>query len=562
MTESLNKPMLVMVALSQGLLLFWLKEALAYEVWPHEVRAAEVLLWSLCICIPILLLLSLNTENTKRAFIGAGVFALVVAICAGYFGFQLEPNDKIMASDLIWIYGITLGVLSFKVVMYLQIWAGQQPLTYAQLFLYSWRNIILVALCLLFVLIFGGILALWAGLFSVVGIDLFKDIFSESWFLFPALALANGLAFVIFRNLVGILDTMSRVLRALCQFLLPVLIFISVLFLICLPFVGISALWDTGRGTALVLWLQALILFFFNATFQSEQESSPYWKPLQRFVSLGLLVLPIYSFIAIYGLWLRVDQYGLTVARCWAIVVVAMMALFAIAYSANLIWFKDKAADKFGWINVRMGLVVMALMVLVNTPLLDFRKATVNSQVAMLESGQTDLEDFDVSYFAWQLARPGLLALEELKIDADEGFVRRVDNAYRRNFNQETPLDPEGALERITFYPEDLEVPDLLIDKVVAQLTTNRGLTDAYILHPDLNEDGEGEWVVLTQTQWDYGTASLWRLEDSGWQDQAMAYSQFGTDDLRQAIRAGAVSVETPQWKQLKIGETIIRILE
>ena len=131
MTESLNNPILVLVALSQGLLLFWLKEALAYEVWFHEVRAAEVLLWSLCICIPILLLLSLNTENTKRAFIGAGAFALVVAIYAGCFGFQLEPNDKIMASGLIWIYGITLGVLSFKVVVYLRIWAGQQPLSYA-----------------------------------------------------------------------------------------------------------------------------------------------------------------------------------------------------------------------------------------------------------------------------------------------------------------------------------------------------------------------------------------------------------------------------------------------
>ena len=563
MAESLNKPLLVLVALIQGLLLFGLKETVIYEVWPHDVRSAELLLWSICLCVPILLLLSLNTDNFKQTSIGAAAFAAVLVLIAGYVGFQLEPSESIYPSSMLWIYGVTLAVLLFKVTMYLQIWADKQPLTYAQLFLYSWRNTILVALCLLFVLIFGGILTLWAGLFSVVGINLFREIFSESWFLFPVLALANGLAFVIFRNLVGILDTMSRVLRALCQFLLPVLIFICLLFLICLPFVGISALWDTGRGTALVLWLQALILFFYNATYQNEMEASPYWKPIQRFISLGLLVLPIYSLIAIYGLWLRVDQYGLTVARCWAMVVTILLALFAIAYTINLLWFRANASDKFGWINVRMGLVVMALMVLVNTPFLDFRKATVRSQLATLESGEVSLEEFDVRYFARELGRPGYLALEQLKLEQDEAFSGRVAEAYRRWNAESVTLSEEQAIEKIRRYPEELEIPEALLAEVTP-LASNANNSAVYVLNPDLNGDGTGDWVVITQATWNYVNAQHWQIVEGRWERKNLtnSISRPNTLNLAEAFENNEVSVEAPTWQLLKIGDTVFQISE
>ncbi len=58
------------------------------------------------------------------------------------------------------------------------------------------------------------------------------------------------------------------------------------------------------------------------------------------------------------------------------------------------------------WINVRMGLVLLAVMMLVNSPLIDFRKITVQSQLARLEDGRTLLADFDLHYFRHDLAKP------------------------------------------------------------------------------------------------------------------------------------------------------------
>lgn len=562
MTESLNRPLMVLIALIQGLLLFWLKEALIGQGWPHGVRVAETLLWSVSLSVPILILLSLNSDNHRRVFAGAMAFFVVVALISSYVGWQLEPNEKVRGDGLLWVFGLTLAVLLFKVVMYLQIWANGEQFTYSQLFLYSWRNTILVALCLLFVLVFGAILFLWAALFDVVGIELFSEIFEESWFLFPVLALANGLAFTIFRKLVGILDTMSRVLRALCQFLLPVLAFISVLFLICLPFVGFSALWDTGRGTALVLWLQALTLFFFNATFQGEKDGSPYWKPVQYLVSLGLLVLPAYSLVAIYGLWLRIDQYGLTVARCWAIVVVGLLALFALAYTVNLIVNRTNAANKFGWINVRMGLVVLALMVLVNTPVLDFRKLTVSSQLALVNSGEISIDDLDFYYFSRELGRPGYLALEELKIGADEALLDRINNARNWYGYRGKRLSEAEVREQMTVYPPDLVVPELLLNKFVHRFS-NEGIPgEVFIINQDLNSDGEGDWVVIRQFSYNYMSAELWQQNESGWIQKPMALSDYGFQGLAEQIKDGAISLETSEWKVLKIGDLSIRVSE
>lgn len=573
--EPLNRPLMVLIALIQGLLLFWLKEALMHEFWPHDVRVAEVLLWAVCLSVPVLILLSLNRHNQKSVFLGALCFAFIVALTSAYTGWQLEPNENVIAPSLLWIFVFTQILLLFKVAMYLQIMANREQFTYNRLFVYSWRNCILIALCLLFVLVFGGILFLWAALFSLVGIDFFSDIFEEDWFLFPILALANGLAFSIFRQLVGILDTMSRVLRALCQFLLPVLAFVSVLFLICLPFVGFSALWDTGRGTALVLWLQALTLFFVNATFQGDEDqdrqdqdnqdqdnNSPYWPLVQKLVYLGILVLPIYSLIAIYGMWLRIDQYGLTVARLWALVVVGLLGLFAISYTLSLIMNRAKAIGSFGWINVRLGLVLLGFMVLVNSPLLDFRKMTVKSQLAMFNSGEIKAENLDVRYFARELGRPGYLALEALKADADEALRKRIERAQLGYAGQAQTMEKQDIEARIFLHPETAQVPEQLMARLLEQETHRRDLDELHIISRDLNADGNENWITLRQATYGYINAELWQLKATGWHQTNMQLSRYDIEDLGQLISKSGIKVEEPKWKVLEIGDLVIRYSE
>ncbi len=88
-----------------------------------------------------------------------------------------------------------------------------------------------------------------------------------------------------------------------------------------------------------------------------------------------------------------------------------------------------------------MGLVLLAVMMLVNSPLIDFRKITVQSQLARLEDGRTLLADFDLHYFRHDLAKPGYDALQQLKAhygETNPALALRIDTLYRKDMHNET----------------------------------------------------------------------------------------------------------------------------
>ena len=58
-------------------------------------------------------------------------------------------------------------------------------------------------------------------------------------------------------------------------------------------------------------------------------------------------------------------------------------------------------------------------MLLVNSPLLDFRSISLASQFRRVDTGEIDLRDFDFHYARHHLARPAWLRMQAL-IDAYE----------------------------------------------------------------------------------------------------------------------------------------------
>ena len=124
----------------------------------------------------------------------------------------------------------------------------------------------------------AALLALWAMLFLVIDIKFFEELFSKDWFLFPVLAVAFGIGVFVFRRLTGVIDSITNLLAGLMQLLLPLVILIMALFLAALPVTGLEILWETGKGTSLLLWLNAAVLFFINSVYQTGRQA-PYPAP-------------------------------------------------------------------------------------------------------------------------------------------------------------------------------------------------------------------------------------------------------------------------------------------
>ena len=413
MVSETNPPsrVLMLIALIQGLALLLLHWSIELEFWPYESPEWLFAFYSLTLTWPTMLLLGLTHDNFKRFLLLSSGVALVAFALGLYVGLQASPVSLIASHGLLAGFILTMAIGVFKALNYSQALVAAGPITYSVLFRWSWRNFLTLSQALLFAFAVWLVLLLWAVLFASIGIDFILDLFQKQWFLYPVLALANGFGVIIFRRLTHVIDSVTRLQQALMKFLLVLLAPVSVLFLLALCFTGLGALWSSG-GSSLILWMQALMLFFTNAVYQDDPDLRPYGLALHRFIYVAIAILPIYSVLSFYGLSLRVDQYGWTLSRCWAFLIWLVLTVFSVGYLLGIVKFRDDWLHSLGRVNVIGGLLVMILVVLVNSPVLDLRKLTLGSQLARLNAGTIDLDNLDVGYIARHLGRPGYLALQ------------------------------------------------------------------------------------------------------------------------------------------------------
>ena len=561
-SSTLPRVLMLSIAVVQGLLLFALYKAFDADVWPSESPLWSFPLWTLAVAIPVLLLLSLERGNEQRVAIMAAGFGTVLALLAVYTGWQAEPFGEFPVFSVSGAFACSISIACFKALMYLQQRAAQQPMSYQVLFTYSWRNFLVLTLAALFVLTFWMILALWAGLFEVIEIDFFANLFEKDWFLFPVLGFAHGLGVIIFRELTRVIDNITRLLQGLIKLLLPLVVFLAVIFLLALPFTGLDVLWASGSGTALLLWLTAIILFYTNAVYQDGRDAKPYPAIVHRLIYFGMFALPFLCALSFYGLLLRLLQYGWTVERCWGFVVWLVLALFSAGYVWGIIKRRAEWPQALAQVNRIMGLVVLALMLFANSPLLDFRKISLSSQLARVDSGEIPLEEFDFYYAHRFLARPGYLALEQMKADVGDsnpGLLEMIENpqpirtaAGRQNVGK--------FWEQLVYRPAPFEVPLELKAKMENNaLATYPG--EALMIEIDLNDDGQNEYAVVRTQRREIIHAIYFYLTDDGWQQGRLDFS--GQDlmetNVTKALKEGEIRLQRPQFDDLIVGDVVLK---
>ncbi len=559
-TTSVPRLPMLGIALVQGLCLLVLYRSVEFEFWPSESPVWAFPLWTLAIVVPLFLLLSIDRDNYVSVAKHVAAFGGLLALLAFYTGWQAEPFDEVEIGSLTGAFIITIGLASFKALMYLQQRANGVPLTYDVLFTNSWRNFLVGVLSAIFTLIFWLILTLWAQLFRIIEINFFYDLFTEDWFIIPVLAVAFGLGISLFRELIRVIDNITKLLHWLIKLLLPLLLAVAVIFLGALPFTGLGLLWGTGSGTALLLWLLALVLFFTNAVYQDGREANPYPLLLHRAIYAGLCVMPIVAALALYGLMLRLLQYGWTIERCWAFVVWLIFALFAIGYVIGIARRRDEWTSELARVNTAMGLVVLALLVLANSPLLDFRKISLSSQLERVESGEIELAEFDFWYAKRHLARPGYLAMEEMKDeigDSDPELLALINEPRWRRAGP--PVDVDAFWARVTYRPEPFDVPLVLRSRIESSAYLAPDV-DPILIRADLDEDGDYEYILLMVGEYSIQLSQIYYQSESGWQAGYLNYQYVsGEEHSRERLLEGEISLTEPRYRNLNVGGVELR---
>lgn len=565
-STQLPSKLMILISLLQGLGLLYLHQAIELHYWPHGQPEWLFAFYSVMFIWPIMLLLGLDQNNGRAMVKVTSPFALVSGLLGYYVGHQVTPIEHIHFGALLFSFVLTMAIATFKALMYSQLWARGERITYSALFLWSWRNFLTLSLALLFAGSFWLLLMLWAALFKAINIDFFSDLFEQPWFYYPAIALANGFGIIIFRKLTYIIDTITRLQQALIKFLLVLLSLVSLLFLGALPFTGLEPLWESG-GSSLILWMQALILFFVNAVYQDEPDNWPYSVWLHRFIYISIAILPVYSLISFYGLSLRIDQYGWSLSRFWAYLIWFLLALFAIGYLCGIAKYRDSWTHQLNRTNVAIGLVVLVVMLSVNSPLLDFRKMVVADQLQRLAENKVTVEDFDLNYFRHHLARPGYEGLQTLKAQYGEthlGLLIRINALYADSNNEQPSSTRDEFIAAITLLSDN--PPEALLTTIYQQEINNHWNiqeSQQYFLQAvDLDNDGDQEYLWIEKKH-DHTVIKLFFQQDEQWKSSyigSFLKDKDNVDPFYQALLAGEIKVVPSRWNDVIIGDQRFRV--
>ncbi|MXY04555.1 MAG: DUF4153 domain-containing protein [Gammaproteobacteria bacterium] len=548
------------IAFGQGIALLLLSLALANEAWPSQTPVINFPLWTLAIASPAMLLFCLDGKNLSRSLKAVGCFSTVLLFLALYVGWQASPHGQFPIDSLLFAYFLSMLIACFKGLMYCQQWIAKSPMDYEDLFTRSWRNFLVAAFAAGLTLGVRLILVLWAALFSAIGIDFFEELLRKDWVLYPLLTFTFAYGIWIFRRLVKIIDSITKLLEGLIRLLLPIVASVLIIFLSSLAFTTLEPLWETGFGTALLFWLNALTLFFVNAVYQKGQ-GAPYSPWMQRILSVAIVLLPVISALALYGLYLRIDEYGWTVERCWAAATLALLMFFSTGYAGCVIRWRWMWHRHLGLVNTAMGGVVLAVMVLSNSPMLDFRRISLASQLQRVEAGEVELKEFDYRYARHHLARPGHQAMQSIIAEhetSDPELVRIIQAAEGRRSRDTFDL----LWANLSYRPEPFEPPTGL--REAARDTVFGDSTDLHenpvLIRVDLDEDGEFEYALLSQHPEDrffWGKARLFFHDGDAWRSVMLNESGNWPDDIDvgNALREGEIKLSPARFKNLNLGE-------
>lgn len=415
----------------------------------------------------------------------------------------------------------------------------------------AWTNVCLWFASWGFVGVTFLLALLLAALFDLIGIDLLKELLRRNWFNATLAGAAFGGAVGLLRDRERIVSTLQRIVMTVLSVLAPVLAIGLVLFLAALPFTGLGALWETTKATTPILLscvIGALILANSVIGDRPEDESS---QRIMRWsaMALGATLLPL-AVIAAISTGLRIEQYGLTPSRLWAVTFTAIACAYGLAYLVALVRGRGKAwSHIIRPANMRLAVGLCGLALLLSTPLISFGAISTRDQLARLTSGKIPVEEFDFAALRFDFGPAGMKALEKLEKEGKTKDIRasaaqalKFDNRYaaREKANQ------TKAHHNIVIFPQTAKLPVELREKLTADSACRWENPCNVIYDPQ-----QGEALVTRRD-----TVQIFVLEKGKWEDKERPVSSGNTEAMKRmnsAFAQGKVEIREVNRRQVFI---------
>lgn len=565
----------MLTGLLQGLILYTLYWSAKHATWPTEHPFLFIPLTMVFLLVPALFISAVGHVNSRRLAIWMIVATVVCTLLTmhdvwrstgspdAWTSASGESRGYLFSWPLLFVLSIGLYVAHSLV---LAASADNRRIAhYPTYFEVAWKLCIQIKFSLLFVGVLWLILWLGSALFMLVKLDFLRHLLSRPWFFVTVTAFAFSVALHVTDVRPGIVRGIRSLLLVLMSWLLPVATLIVGGFVVSLPFVGLEPLWATRHATSVLLGAMAVLVLLINATFQGGELGTRIVRVLRIVARLACLLLLPMVLVAIYSLSLRVQQYGWSIDRVFAAACLVMATCYATGYFWAAIR-RDTWLARIAPTNIVAAFVMLALLILLFSPVGDPARLSVASQLARLDAGKVMASAFDYNYLRFEGKRYGMEALQLLKertTGPDASTISKQAGIALNKTNRWDPKDGNPVADAasraadITVWPRSAKLPDgfLQQDWKIGEggpdcLRFRDQRCDAYL--NDVN--GDGRIDVLLKGPARYSEIEIFTRDttDGRWKKTAVIYNAR-CEAITKALQEGRYQLAEPAYKDLEI---------
>lgn len=589
-----NTRILIIIAcLIQGALLY-LSNDFSTQEWRLDHKTPLLYVLVLSLSLPLVFVLSVNTLRNKTLWKALLAYVVIFIAMTTWVNWN-DVGLRDYGTGILATFYFSLAAIIFVTLPWLQVRIEKpnSPVNYPDLHDAIWQNTITVVLTLLIAGLMWGILSLGAGLFKLIGIDFFYNLFFEHQiFTYLANSLVLAIGVLICRTNSKLIITVRKLLSLVVKGLLALLSFFALIFIFSLPFTGINTLakqWSSA--TTLLTTMSLLLALLVNAVYLSadNNKKKPYPRAIRYIINGSLLALPIYAILSTYYLGLRIVQYGWTPERLWAAVVVGLSLCLSLAYATAVVRKNTIWLHSLGNINKKMMCLIAAILILCNSPIIDPYRISVNDQMQRYATGKISPDNLDLIMLRFDAGRRGNDALQALRHDAkfisDPARKLSLEKILIQTNRWGSYDDDDNKQKPAIFTVERARKNILLATGVTppdsswwASLSENNyqaeRMSDCYLLANscvlttlDLNADGKPEPILCSFSAPQAPFCQVYALSEGKWVvisrmdfDEYLAQNKSDSAKLKSLILNGQLKTKPKEWSDIQIQDKTIEM--
>ena len=513
------------------------------------------------IAITSALLLTVVSFKQRALWYWMALIFVVVLAMSVWLKWQVEDSDKWRQHEVFMFYGWRLLLMAMLALPWIQysLHVSREQARYPHFYRQLWLN----ALTLLIVFVANGlfwlVLLLWSEMFKLVGIPFFSTLFFDTdWFGYVAFGLITALAVVLARTQSRLVTAVQKLLTFIATGLLPLVALLALMFILTLPFTGLEAISQRVSAAGLMSTLTLLLLLLMAIVREPQKEALPYPGALRYLIKCAVAVTPIYTLIAGWALWVRIQQYGWTPERLYGVLVVVVLLVWSFGYLASILRRGRNPLELQGPVILGVSLLALGLLVLLSSPVIDAWRISVNSHMGLYHSGKIKPDQVSL-YMLDHSGKPGRAALEALQKDV----AFNQDSKRRRDLNSllQGSRDPVKELtatqlvSKVVIAPGSEKPDDAFWTFVKAQgyrITSCAEQNACVLVSQDLNADGHPEQVLYAFGD---GESLVFGMQKNKWDLLAVARlpEGFNKDKLLQAVANQQLGSAPRIWRDITI---------